>query len=138
MSFSILDDEDIDTLKYIVTHVFLPLKLPDGDDHSVHNDCSLAGAIASAAHLYSDHVDKADLPEWHRISRMLDNLQATVKFESLDRFRTVSQFRGMHVGGELLIFTTLSKLTMCRCPRIPHPSTKCGGHFQEAERRDRL
>ena len=99
MSYSVLD-HDIRTLKYIVTHVFLPLRLPDGDDHSDYNDRSLAAAIAFAAHLYSGHVDKANVPAWDRISGMLDNLQATVQFESLDRFRTVSQFRNMHVGGE--------------------------------------
>ena len=101
MSYSVLDHEDIRTLEYIVTHVFIPLKLPDGDDHSVRNDRSLAAAIASAAHLYSGHVDNASLPEWRHISGMLDNLQAAVQFESLDRFRTISQLSNMHVGGKL-------------------------------------
>ncbi|KAG8215417.1 hypothetical protein J3R82DRAFT_9025 [Butyriboletus roseoflavus] len=98
MSYSVLDPGDIRTLEYIVTHVFLPLKLPGGDDHTLRNDRSLAGAIASVAHIYSGHVDKANLPEWGRISGMLDNLQATVQFESLDQFCTVSHLSSMHVG----------------------------------------
>ncbi|KAG8217925.1 hypothetical protein J3R82DRAFT_6091 [Butyriboletus roseoflavus] len=101
MPYSVLDHGDIRTLEYLITHVFLPLKLPDGDDHSARNDRSLAGAIASVAHIYSGHVDTANLPEWHRISGMLDNLQATVQFESLDQLRTVSQLSTMHVADVL-------------------------------------
>ena len=102
MAYSVLDHGDIRTLEYIVTHVFLPLKLPDGDDHSVCNDRSLASAIASVAHIYSGHVDTANLPEWNCILGMLENLQATVQFESLDQLRSISQLSSMHVGGELL------------------------------------
>ena len=101
MSHSVFDPGDIFTLKYIVTHVFCPLQLPDGDDHSVHHDHSLAGAIASVARLHSDHKSNAGVPLWHSISRMLDNLWAIVQFEGLDRSQTVSQLSNMDVGGKL-------------------------------------
>ena len=98
---SLLDPGDFCTLQYIITHVFFPLQLPDGDDHSVRHDHSLAGAIASVARLHSVHVSKADMPQWHSISRMLDNLRAIVQFEGLDRSRTISQLSNMDVGGKL-------------------------------------
>ncbi|KAF8127615.1 hypothetical protein EV363DRAFT_1513903 [Boletus edulis] len=66
---------DIATLQYIVTHVFCPLQLPDGDDYSIYNDRSLVGLVATVARLYSDHVDQTNMPQWHSISRMLDNLR---------------------------------------------------------------
>ncbi|KAH0834182.1 hypothetical protein J3R83DRAFT_11491 [Lanmaoa asiatica] len=103
MSHSVLDPGDLCRLEYIVTHVFFPLKLPDGDDQSVRNDRSLARAIASAARIYCDHVDRAKLPQWHHILGMLDNLQATVQFEGLDRSRTISQLSNMNVG-DILAF----------------------------------
>ncbi|KAF8555161.1 hypothetical protein OG21DRAFT_1439060 [Imleria badia] len=93
---------DLCALQYIVTHVFPPLQLPDGDDHSIRNDGSLAGVVASVARLYSDHIDQAKVPQWPGISRMLDNLQATLQFESLDQFRTVSQLSSMNVGDTLV------------------------------------
>jgi len=98
-----MSDLDLCTLKYIVTHVFCPLQLPDGDDHSTSNDCLLAGAITAAARLYTDHLDEANmpLPVWHSISGMLDNLRAIVQFESLDGPRTISQLNSMKVGGRL-------------------------------------
>jgi hypothetical protein len=101
MPHSVIHPAGLCTLKYIVTHIFCPLQLPDGDDHSVHHDHSLAGAIASAARLYSDHLSKADMPQWHSISRTLDNLQAIVQFEGLDRSKTTSQLSSMNVGGKL-------------------------------------
>ena len=97
----VLHSGDLCTLKYIVTHVFCPLQLPDGDDHSVRHDHSLVGAIASAARLHSDHLSKADMPQWHSISRMLDNLRAIVQFEGLDESQTISRLRNMNVGGKL-------------------------------------
>ena len=100
MSESVIDPGDPCTLKYIITHVFFPLQLPDGDDHSVRNDHSLARAIASVAQLHSNHVSEAIAPQWQSISRMLNNLRAVVQFESLDRSRTISQLSGMKVGGK--------------------------------------
>ena len=100
MSNSVLDPGDISTLEYFVTHVFCPLQLPDGDDHSVSHDCSLAGAIAAVSKLYPVYVGQANIPLWHSISQMLDNLRAVVQFQSLDRSQTISQLGSMDVGGE--------------------------------------
>lgn len=97
---SLLDPLDQGTLNYLVTHVFCPLQLPNGDDHTVDNDHSLSGAAASAARLYSEHVGQANLPEWRRILRMLENLHDIVQFDSLDNSRALSQLASMAVGGE--------------------------------------
>ena len=102
MSHSIIDPGELWTLGGIATHVFLPLRLPDGDKHSIRHDRSLATAIASAARLYSDYVSEADMPQWRRILRMLDNLQATAQFEGLDGPQIISQLSNMDVGGKFL------------------------------------
>ena len=91
---------DLCTLQYIVTHVFFPLQLPDADDCTIHNDRSLAEAIASVLRLYNDHVDQARLAQWHSISRMLDNLRVIIQFEGLDRSDTISQLGSMDVGSK--------------------------------------
>ncbi|KAN0092683.1 hypothetical protein V8E55_003467 [Tylopilus felleus] len=104
MSHAVIDPPDSTTLQYIVAHVFCPLRLPDGDDHTARNDHSLATAVTAIARLFGDHVDHANLPQWHCISRMLDNLLATLQFESLDKSRTVSQLTSMNVGDVLAYF----------------------------------
>ena len=107
--YSVLDPGDIRTLKYIITHVFCPLQLPDEDDHSISNDHSLAKAIATAACLFSDHLGQANIPHWHSVSRMLENLQAVIQFECLDRFQTTSQLSSMEVGGKLSSLPSILK-----------------------------
>ena len=102
MSDSVLDPADRSTFEYIITHVFFPLQLPDGDDQDINNDCSLSRAISAAARLYTVHT--SELPQWDGILRMLDNLRATVRSENLDRSLTFSQFQSMDVGGEPFSF----------------------------------
>ncbi|KAG9309817.1 hypothetical protein JVU11DRAFT_10196 [Chiua virens] len=83
MSNSVLDPGDVSTLKYLVTHVFCPLRLPDGDDHSIPNDRSLVAAIAAASRLYSDHASQGGISQWPSISQMLGNLEASIQPQSL-------------------------------------------------------
>ena len=101
MSHSLLDPVDLCTFRYTVTHVFCPLQLAGGDGHNIRNDYSLAGAVASAMRLYSDHVDQANLVQWHSITRMMDYLQDIVQFEGLDRSQIISQLSSMDIGGKL-------------------------------------
>lgn len=132
MSSSILDPGDIHTLKYIITHVFCPLGLPDSNDYSVRNDHCLAKAIATAARLCSDYVDQANLPQWHSISRMLGNLQTVTQSQSLDTLQTISQFTSMEVGGELpSLHSILIETHNSRYPRIVYPRPKCRGYLQK-------
>ena len=131
----ILDPGSTDTFKYVITHVFCPLKLPDGNDHTIRNDDALAGAVATAARLYSRRVDQANFLRWHCICRMLENLQAIVQWEIIDRSQVVSQFCNMAVGGKILSLRGIVETHDARrCPCIIYPSSKCGGHLQKAGR----
>ena len=132
-SLALLDPRELDTLQYIVTHVYCPLQLPDGDDHTIRNDRSLAGAVSAALRLYDNHVDQANLAQWHSVTQMLDNLQTIVQFETLDRFQTFSQLSSMNVGGKRSSLHGILRLTTGRCPRISYSSPKCGGRVQKAE-----
>ena len=88
--------EDLSTSQYIVTHVFSPLQLPNGDDHSVSNDRSLVAAVATAAQLYTPHTTETNTTLWHITSRMLNNF---LTFQCLDGPKITSQLAGMNSGG---------------------------------------
>ena len=96
MSNTVLDPEDVSTLQYLVTHVFSPLRLPNGDDHSVSNDRSLAATAASVAQLYAT---KTNINLWRVTSQMLNHLRTAVQFQYLDGPRITSQLAGMNSGG---------------------------------------
>ena len=89
-----------ESLEYAVTHVFLPVKFPQNNDYTLEKDHSLARAVCAAAHAYGTHVcGTSEQTQWHRISKMLDNLQAAVQSEHMDNDHVISQLRGMQTGG---------------------------------------
>jgi hypothetical protein len=86
-------------LKYILTHVFSPLRLPDGDDNSVLHEHALAGAIWAAARAYNGYISDSNKPQWDCITTMLENLATSMQSETLEKVRITSQLRGMKSGG---------------------------------------
>ncbi|KIJ07619.1 hypothetical protein PAXINDRAFT_19202, partial [Paxillus involutus ATCC 200175] len=91
-------DPEIDDLTYLVTHVFCPLRLPIGDDHSVSKDLGLSQALLSSARAYEEHVCDEHGPEWTRILAMLFNVGATMRARALRGKEVESQLKAMNVG----------------------------------------
>jgi hypothetical protein len=89
------------SLRYVVSHVFLPVRL-DSNHYPLWGEHSLARAVCAIAHAYGTHVSgTAEQAQWNRITKMLDNLQASVQSEHMDSGRVISQLRGMETGGML-------------------------------------
>ena len=85
-------------LDYIVTHVFFPVHLPNCLNRFgiLQNELSLARTLCAAAHAYSAHVcGTSEQAQWRRITKMLDNLQASVQ----DDGNIIFQLREMRTGG---------------------------------------
>ena len=81
---------------HILTHVFLPVQLPDENDNTPENNYLLARAVCAAARAYGTHVPgTSEQPQWNHITKMLDNLQASVQSNGY----VISQLRGMQTGG---------------------------------------
>jgi hypothetical protein len=96
------------SLCYVVTHVFLPVQLPKEIDYTPENSHSLARAVCAATYAYGTHVSgTSEQAQWNRITKMLDNLQASVQSEHMDNDHVISQLRGMLTGG---IFTCSSQI----------------------------
>ncbi|KAF8557885.1 hypothetical protein OG21DRAFT_1504871 [Imleria badia] len=93
------------SLCYAVTHVFLPVHPPVESDYTPENEHSLARAVCAAAHAYATHVcEPSEQAQWHRIAKMLDNLQASIQSEHMDNDIVISQLRGMQTGDILAFF----------------------------------
>ena len=115
------------SLLYAVTHVFLPdhppldrsyphpLHIPWESDYTPENEHSLARAVCAAAHAYCTHIcEHFEQAQWRRISKMLDNLQASVQSEHMDNAHAISQLRGMQAGGPLAgTLQTLGRVDSC-------------------------
>jgi hypothetical protein len=94
------------TFDHIVTHVFFPdLDLdwpPHENDNTPENSHSLARAVGAAAHAYGTHVSgTSEQAQWSCITKMLDNLHASVQSAHMDNDHVIFQLRGMEMGGTL-------------------------------------
>ncbi|KAL4069248.1 hypothetical protein J3A83DRAFT_4095931 [Scleroderma citrinum] len=89
-------------LEYLITHVFCPLQLPDGDDHSHDNDRAISRVIYSAACDYSQYLSDSASVQWKSIVEMLRNLNHTMSSSALDEALLDSQIRSMEIGGILM------------------------------------
>ena len=115
------------SLRYAVTHVFLPdhppldslsdrpLHIPSKSDYTLENEHSLARAVCGAARAYATHIcEPSEQAQWNRISKMLDNLQASVQSEQMDNVHVVSQLCRMQTGGPLTgTLQILSRVDSC-------------------------
>jgi len=89
-----------ESFQYAITHVFLPVWPPKHSDYTLENDLSLTREVCAAAHAYSAHVyGVSEKAQWRRITKMLDNLQASAHSKRLDKDQVTSQLRGMQTGG---------------------------------------
>ena len=92
------------SLQYAAAHVFIhmqPFKFDSPDMlYTPENDHSLARAVSTAAHAYTTYINETpQQAQWNRITKMLDNLQASVQSEHLDANHVISQLREMQTGG---------------------------------------
>ena len=93
------DSLEYETLQYLITHVFCPLKLPDGDDHSFDNDRALSSVAYKSACDYFQHISGSAHAQWKCVVKMLQNLDRTVSLNVLDEALIDSQIRSMNIGG---------------------------------------
>ncbi|KAG1894556.1 uncharacterized protein F5891DRAFT_1152294 [Suillus fuscotomentosus] len=87
--------KDQPSLEYIISHVFLPLKLPQGSDQSLENDLSLSWAVFDAAITFSNQLPSNKLPLWTSSVKMLCNLKDSIKFSVMSAKEVKSQINAM-------------------------------------------
>src|SRR5438128_11494909 len=86
-------------LQYLITHIFCPLKLPDGDDHSPNNDRTLSSVAYRKAYDYFQCFSGSASAQWQRIVKMLRNLDHAISSNALDEALLDSQIQSMEIGG---------------------------------------
>jgi hypothetical protein len=86
-------------LEYVINHVFCPLKLPQGNDHSLENDLVLSQAVVDAALAFKDQLSYSYQLLWMSSMKMLRNLTDSIKFSTLSAKEVESQISAMYNGG---------------------------------------
>ncbi|KAG1853154.1 hypothetical protein DFJ58DRAFT_883928 [Suillus subalutaceus] len=86
---------DQSSLAYIINHVFLPLKSPQGSDHSLNNELALSQAVFDAALVFSDELLPDEQWLWTSSLKMLRNLKDSVRFSTMSTEEVESQISTM-------------------------------------------
>ncbi|KAI6041746.1 hypothetical protein EDC04DRAFT_2565264, partial [Pisolithus marmoratus] len=86
------------SLLYKLTHVFCPLKLPDGDDHCHLHDLALSEAVWTSANDYSTHLDNHEKSGWECVKKLLQNLRDAMKIHQLEEDCVAAQLESMTAG----------------------------------------
>ena len=99
---------DQSSLIYIINHVFLPLKLPQGNDHSLENDLALSQAVVDTALNYMHQVPSDKQLSWMSNVKMLRNLKDSIRFNVLSANEIKSQIGTMYNKGSLFLHSCIS------------------------------
>jgi hypothetical protein len=83
-------------LEYVINHVFCPLKLPQGNDHSLENDLVLLQAVVDVALAFNDQLPPYEQLLWMSIMKMLRNLKDSIRFSTLSAKEIEFQISTMH------------------------------------------
>ncbi|KAI6138917.1 hypothetical protein BKA82DRAFT_3009383 [Pisolithus tinctorius] len=86
------------SLEYKITHVFCPLQLPDGDDHSHPNDLALSEAVRDSAFEFYWNLGYLEKNHWECVKKLLQNLYQAMYFHQLQENCVASQLESMTVG----------------------------------------
>ncbi|KAG1773378.1 hypothetical protein EV702DRAFT_577072 [Suillus placidus] len=82
-------------LEYIINHVVLPLKLPQGNDQSLENDLALTQAVVEAALAFSKQLPPDKQLLWMGSLKMLRNFKDSVRFSTMSTEEVESQISTM-------------------------------------------
>ncbi|KDQ56358.1 hypothetical protein JAAARDRAFT_132396 [Jaapia argillacea MUCL 33604] len=92
------------TLMYIIHHVFIPMKLPQEDDHDASNDFALCDQTLRCAIEYKELLSPDLQERWTPIVKMLENLTSAHKLRALAADDVSSSIAGMQPGDTLAFF----------------------------------
>ncbi|KAH7907005.1 hypothetical protein BJ138DRAFT_1015231, partial [Hygrophoropsis aurantiaca] len=92
------DFQGTDSLKYIINHVFCPLKLPQEDDESTNHNFALSTAVSQSALKFREYLPSEDVLRWDQMAKMLANISITMDYPTLPDDIVVSQLQSMRSG----------------------------------------
>jgi hypothetical protein len=97
-----MSDNKLDQLLYITNHIFLPLKLPQEDDHHPENDRALCTILLHSATIYRQSLPLDAQIRWGPIEKMLQSLDKLHDSNVLRKDSVKMVMTGMQPGGMLL------------------------------------
>ncbi|RDB23567.1 hypothetical protein Hypma_009273 [Hypsizygus marmoreus] len=95
-----MDDE---TLRYIINHLFLPVRLPDKDDHTIEKDLAICDVVIDKAEEFAKLFGTDFSDRWRPITKMLKDLRSLQSSSAWEEKAVLHAVTGLKPGDILVL-----------------------------------
>ena len=90
---------DIDTLKYLINHIFLPLRLPQSEDHDIAKDLAICDRIMACGRNFQQLLPACRASTWDQILTMMERLRDVLGTNTLNENKLLDWMKDLKHGG---------------------------------------
>ena len=91
-----------DTLEYLLNHIFLPIRLPQSDDHDIEKDLAICDQILDHALAFQEFLSPPQSTAWKSIFKMVRTLRKLQSTSVLDVEELEFSMRDLIPGGMVI------------------------------------
>ena len=111
---------------YVVHHIFLPIHLPQRDDHAIENDFAISDILINRATAFKEYLPYSRATVWIPIVKMLHRLRGLYATTFFDEERLHQLMQSLELEGFTLSYGhDISLIQPDRFSSPPNPCTKC-------------
>ena len=113
-------------IKYVVHHIFLPIRLPQCDDHDFENDLAICDILINRATAFKEYLPDSHATVWISVVKMLHQLQGLYATTIFDEERLHHLMQSLELEGfTLSCGHDISLIQPYRFSSPPNPCAKC-------------
>ena len=113
-------------INYIVHHIFLPIRLPQCDDHDIENDFAICDILINRATAFKEFLPDSRATVWISVVKMLHQLQGLYATTIFDEERLHRLMQSLELEGYTLSCGhDTSLIQPNRFSSAPNPCSKC-------------
>ena len=111
---------------YIIHHIFLPICLPQCDDHDIENDFAICDILINRATAFKEYLPDSRRRVWVSVLKTLHQLQGLYATAVFDEERLHRLMQSLELEGfTLSCGHDISLIQPDRFSSPSHPCTKC-------------
>ena len=111
---------------YVVHHIFLPIRLPQCDDHDIENDFAICDILIDRATAFKEYLPDSRATVWISIVKMLHRLRGLYATTFFEEERLLRVMQSLEPEGFTLSYGhDISLIQPDRFSSPPNPCTKC-------------
>ena len=113
-------------INYVVHHIFLPIRLPQCDDHDIENDFAICDILINRATAFKEFLPDSRATVWISVVKMIHQLQGLYATTVFDEERLHRLMQSLELEGYTFSCGHgISLIQPNRFSSAPNPCSKC-------------